>query len=253
MKNTLPIVNRIHLVMLLGGLFVFQTAFQTVKAEEVTLNFSDADLVAVINSVSQITGKNFIIDPRVKGKVTVVSAKPLNEDEVYNVFLSILQVHGFATVPTKNAIKIIPDATAKQNATPITNSTRNPDDQLITRVLTIEHMNSAQLVPILRPLVAQQGHLAAYAATNVLIISDRAANIRRLERIVSEMDKESDSDIEVIKLKHAFAAEVVRLLSGLSNASPEQKASGGIRAVSFTADERTNSILLSGEKASRLK
>ena len=83
-------------------------------AEEVTLNFSDADLVAVINSVSQITGKNFIIDPRVKGKVTVVSSKPLNETEVYNVFLSILQVHGFATVPTENAIKIIPDATANQ-------------------------------------------------------------------------------------------------------------------------------------------
>jgi general secretion pathway protein D len=251
-RNTLPIVNRILLVILLGWLFVFQTAFQTVKAEEVTLNFSDADLVAVINSVSQITGKNFIIDPRVKGKITVVSAKPLNEDEVYNVFLSILQVHGFATVPTKNAIKIIPDATAKQNATPLTDSASGPDDQLITRVLTIKHMNSAQLVPILRPLVAQQGHLAAYAATNVLIISDRAANIRRMERIVSEMDKESDSDIEVIKLRHAFAAEVVRLLSGLSNASPQQKASG-IRAVSFTADERTNSILLSGEKSSRLK
>ncbi|MFT4608076.1 MAG: general secretion pathway protein D [Urechidicola sp.] len=251
-KNTSPIINPILRAMLLCCLFIFQTAFQTVQAEDVTLNFSDADLVAVINSVSQITGKNFIIDPRVKGKITVVSAKPLNKDEVYNVFLSILQVHGFATVPTKNAIKIIPDATAKQNATPLTNSTSSPDDQLITRVLTIKYINSAQLVPILRPLVAQQGHLAAYAATNMLIISDRAANIRRMERIVSEMDKESDSDVEVIKLKHAFAAEVVRLLSSLSNGSPEQKGAG-TSAVKFTADERTNSVLLSGEKASRLK
>jgi general secretion pathway protein D len=251
-KNSLSIANGILRPMQLCCLFLLLAVFHTVKAEDVTLNFSDADLVAVINSVSQITGKNFIIDPRVKGKVTVVSAKPLNKDEVYNVFLSILQVHGFATVPTKNAIKIIPDATAKQNATPLTNSSRSPDDQLITRVLTIEHINSAQLVPILRPLVAQQGHLAAYAATNVLIISDRAANIRRMERIVSEMDKESDSDIEMIKLKHAFAAEVVRLLSSLSNASPGQK---GARAgaVTFTADERTNSILLSGERSSRLK
>ena len=248
MKNILFILNRTLQFMLLCWLFVFQT----VQAEDVTLNFSNADLVAVINSVSQITGKNFIIDPRVKGKITVVSAKPLNKDEVYNVFLSILQVHGFATVPTKNAIKIIPDATAKQNATPLTNSTRSPDDQLITRVLAIEHINSAQLVPILRPLVAQQGHLAAYAATNMLIISDRAANIRRMERIVSEMDKESDSDIEVIKLKYAFAAEVVRLLGSLSNSSPEQKGPG-TRSVKFTADERTNSILLSGEKSNRLK
>jgi general secretion pathway protein D len=248
MKNTSPIINRILRVMLLCWLFVFQT----VQAEEVTLNFSNADLVAVINSVSQITGKNFIIDPRVKGKITVVSAKPLNKDEVYNVFLSILQVHGFATVETKNAIKIIPDATAKQNATPVTNLNSSPDDQLITRVLKIEHINSAELVPILRPLVAQQGHLAAYVTTNMLIISDRAANIRRMERIVSEMDKESDSDIEVIKLKHAFSAEVVRLLASLSTASPAQNG-GSSSAVKFTADERTNSVLLSGEKSSRLK
>jgi len=221
-------------------------------AEEVTLNFSDADLVAVINSVSQITGKNFIIDPRVKGRVTVVSSKPLNEKEVYNVFLSILQVHGFATVPTKNAIKIIPDATAKQSSAPFNPASRNPGDQLITRVLTIKHINAAQLVPILRPLVAQQGHLAAYPTTNVLIISDRASNILRIDRIIAEMDKEIDSDIEIIKLKHAFAAEVVRLLTGLNLAAPVPKnqAGGGIK---ITADERTNSILLIGERIDRLK
>ncbi|MCP4979849.1 MAG: type II secretion system secretin GspD [Gammaproteobacteria bacterium] len=227
-------------------------ANQQVSAENVTLNFSDADLVAVINSVSQITGKNFIIDPRVKGKVTVVSSKPLNEKEVYNVFLSILQVHGFATVPTKNAIKIIPDATAKQSAAPFTPASRNPGDQLITRVLSIENINAAQLVPILRPLVAQQGHLAAYPTTNVLIISDRASNIKRIDRIIAEMDKKVDSDIEIIKLKHAFAAEVVRLLSSLNIVSPDKKAQTG-GGINITADERTNSVLLSGEKSARLK
>ena len=227
------------------------TSFQA-PAEEVTLNFSDADLVAVINSVSQITGKNFIIDPRVKGKINVVSSKPLNEEEVYNVFLSILQVHGFATVPTEYAIKIIPDATAKQSAAPFTSADSNPGDQLITRVLQIDHINAAQLVPILRPLVAQQGHLAAYPTTNVLIISDRASNIRRIDRIIAEMDKKIDSGIEIIKLRHAFAAEVVRLLSSLNVVSPDQKtpAGGGIK---ITADERTNSVLLSGEKSARLK
>jgi len=238
---------RVLAPLLLGVLLSFST-----RAEEVTLNFSDADLVAVINSVSQITGKNFIIDPRVKGKVTVVSSKPLNEDEVYSVFLSILQVHGFATVPTDNAIKIIPDATAKQSAAPSTPSSVNPGDQLITRVLQIDHINAAQLVPILRPLVAQQGHLAAYATTNVLIISDRASNILRIDRIISQMDKAVDSDIEVIKLRYAFAAEVVRLLTSINLAAAEQKnpIGGGIKIV---ADERTNSILLSGEKTNRLK
>jgi len=221
-------------------------------AEKVTLNFSDADLVAVINSVSQITGKNFIIDPRVKGKINVVSSKPLNEEEVYNVFLSILQVHGFATVPTENAIKIIPDATAKQSAAPFTSANSNPGDQLITRVLEIDHINAAQLVPILRPLVAQQGHLAAYPTTNVLIISDRASNIKRIDRIIAEMDKKIDSGIEIIKLKHAFAAEVVRLLSSLNVVSPDQKAPAG-GGIKITADERTNSVLLSGERLTRLK
>ncbi len=221
-------------------------------AEKVTLNFSDADLVAVINSVSQITGKNFIIDPRVKGKVTVVSSKPLDEEEVYSVFLSILQVHGFATIPDDNAIKIIPDATAKQTATPSESRRGDPGDQLITRVLQIQHINAAQLVPILRPLVAQQGHLAAYPTTNVLIISDRASNIRRIDRIIAQMDKPVDSDIEIIRLRHAFAAEVVRLLQSLDLTTPEQKAQAG-GGVKVSADERTNSILLSGEKSARLK
>ena len=222
-------------------------------AEEVTLNFSDADLTAVVNSVSQITGKNFIIDPRVKGKVTVISAKPLNADEVYNVFLSILQVHGFSTVPTKNAIKIIPDAAAKQDAAPVVYSVSNKDgDQLVTKVVLIKNVSATQLVPILRPLVAQQGHLAAYAETNVLIISDRASNINRISKIIRQIDKKADSDIEFIKLEHAFAAEVVRLLTTLSANNPGKKKGAG-SAVKFSADERTNSILLSGEKKQRVK
>ena len=239
-------LKRLLLVLSLG-LWLCRPA----AAEEVTLNFSNADLVAVINSVSQITGKNFIIDPRVKGKVTVVSSQPLNAEEVYSVFLSILEVHGFATIPTKNSIKIIPDSAAKQAATALTNRRSVPGDQLITRVLKIKYINATQLVPILRPLVDQQGHLAAYPTTNVLVISDRASNIRRIERIIAEMDKESDADIEIVPLKYAFAAEVVRLLSSLSITTADQKtASGGVK---FSADERTNSILLSGKKSSRMK
>ncbi|MFA9420902.1 MAG: type II secretion system secretin GspD [Gammaproteobacteria bacterium] len=248
MNKTLSLMFRFLGAQILCLLLMVGSA----KAEDVTLNFSDADLVAVINSVSQITGKNFIIDPRVKGKVTVISSKPLNEDEVYNVFLSILQVHGFATVPTENAIKIIPDATAKQNAAPFASRDGDPEDQLVTRVLTINYINAAQLVPILRPLVAQQGHLAAYATTNVLIISDRASNIKRIDRIIAEMDRKSDSEIEIIKLKHAFAAEVVRLLASLNAIGGDAKNQAQGR-VMFTADERTNSILLSGEKSKRLR
>ena len=235
------------LLMLLGLL-----ALRPAQAEEVTLNFSDADLTAVVNSVSQITGKNFIIDPRVKGKVTVISSKPLSEDEVYKVFLSILQVHGYATVPTENAIKIIPDASAKQDAAPVVNrASRKDGDQLVTKVIQIRNVNATQLVPILRPLVAQQGHLAAYAQTNVLIISDRASNISRISEIIQRIDKQSDADIEFIQLEHAFASEVVRLLQNLATTAPGKK--GAQATVKFSADERTNSILLTGEPSERLK
>ena len=166
----------------------------------ITPNYKDADIRQVIEAVGEITGRNFVLDPRVKAQVTMLSSTPMTPDAFYEAFLSILQVHGFATVPTENAIKIIPDATAKQSAAPFTSASSNPGDQLITRVLEIDHINAAQLVPILRPLVAQQGHLAAYPATNVLIISDRASNILRIDRIIAEMDKEVDSDIEIIKL-----------------------------------------------------
>lgn len=220
-----------------------------VQAEEVTLNFSDADIRAVVKSVSQITGKNFIVDPRIKGKVTVISKKALNKDEVYNTFLSILQVHGFATIPSKGVIKIVPDASAKQNAAPFGIS--RSGDQLVTRVIAIKNVNAAQLVPILRPLVAQQGHLAAYAPTNVLIVSDRSANIKRIDRIISKVDiVSSDSEIELIRLEHAFASEVVKLLNGLKTA--DAKKAGG-SDTKLSADERTNSIILSGDKAGRLK
>ncbi len=223
---------------------------QVVQAEdEVTLNFSNADIRAVIKSVSQITGKNFIVDPRVKGKVTVISKKGLSKGEVYSTFLSILQVHGFATIPSKGIIKIVPDAAAKQNAAPFGSS--KLDDQLVTRVISIKNVNAAQLVPILRPLIAQQGHLAAYAPTNVLIVSDRSGNIKRIDRIISKIDIVSnDSKIELIQLEHAFATEVVRLLNGL-NVAGDKKA--GAKGIKLSADKRTNSIILSGEKSGRLK
>jgi len=223
---------------------------QSVQADDVTLNFSNADIRAVIKSVSQITGKNFIVDPRVKGKVTVISKKALNEAEVYSTFLSILQVHGFSTIPSKGIIKIVPDAAAKQNSAPFGGSKYG--DQLVTRVIVIKNVNAAQLVPILRPLIAQQGHLAAYAPTNVLIVSDRSKNIQRIIKIISKIDIVSnDSKIELVQLEHAFATDVVKLLNSL-NVTGAKKAPGA-KETKLTADDRTNSIIISGEKSGRLK
>jgi type II secretory pathway component GspD/PulD (secretin) len=134
--------------------------------ESATLNLNNADIRILINTVSKATGQNFIVDPRVKGKVTVVSAKPMTKNEIYEVFLAVLQVHGFAAVPADGIVKIVPDATAKQSSVPMGLAGESNSDQLVTRVLQLENVAAGHLVPIIRPLVPQQGHLAAYAPTN---------------------------------------------------------------------------------------
>jgi general secretion pathway protein D len=217
--------------------------------ENATLNFEDAELSAVIATVSEITGRNFIVDPRVKGKVTVLSPTPLSPDGVYQAFLSILQVHGFAAVPVGNMIKIVPDTDAKQVGVDLGRD-RYGNDEIITRVIQIENVSATQLVPILRPLIPQYGHLAAYAPSNMLIVSDRAANVQRIEALVRRMDQATDRDIEVVKLEYATAAEVVRLVTNLSQEA--KKADPTAPTASVVADERTNSLLIGGDRSQRL-
>ncbi len=215
------------------------------------LNLKDADIRTLIRTVAEITGRNFVIDPRVKGKVTVISSKPMQKDEIYEVFLSILQVHGFSAVQTGEVIKIVPDVTAKQGPVPlVSQGARTEADELVTRVVPVEHVPAAQLVPILRPLVPQQGLLAAYAPSNTLTITDRAANIDRLVRIIRRIDRAESDDIEVIPLEHASASEVVRIINALNRKAPGK---GSVGKYLLTADERTNTVLIAGDKASRLK
>ena len=226
-----------------------------VQAETVTLNLKDADISALISTVAEVTDRNFIVDPRVKGKVTVVSSRPMDSEEVYQVFLSILKVHGFAAVPSGEVIKIVPDVNAKQDGIPTaSDSAPGRGDQMVTRVVQVDNVAAAQLVPILRPLVPQQGHLAAYPTTNVLIISDRASNVDRLLTIIRRIDQVSDSEIEVITLQHASATEVVRVLNSLNRAAPGAgKAPAAAMKQVLVADERTNSVLLGGDRSMRLR
>jgi general secretion pathway protein D len=241
---------------ILGILLVWLVWALPLHAETVTLNLKDADIGALISTVAEVTDRNFIIDPRVKGKVTVISTRPMDSEEVYQVFLSILKVHGFAAVPSGEVIKIVPDVNAKQDGIP-TVSDRAPGqgDEMVTRVIPVENVLAAQLVPILRPLVPQQGHLAAYPSTNVLIISDRANNVERLVSIVRRIDKASDTEIEVIPLEHASAAEVVRVLTSVGRADVAKGKAPGVTAGGqvLVADERTNSVLLGGDRGTRLR
>ncbi len=237
----------------LAWISLFWAGILTVQAQEsATLNLKDADIRVLIDTVSAITGKNFIIDPRVKARVTVISSKPMKPEELYQVFLSILQVHGFSAVQTGNVTKIVPDVNAKQGPVPVVSS-RHPGhgDQLVTRVIQINHVPAAQLVPILRPLIPQQGQLAAYQPSNILLISDRAANVRRLVEIIKRIDRPDQDDIEIIPLEHAPAADVARTLTTLQRRDAKGGAMPGQPVI--TADERTNSILIGGDKATRLR
>ena len=215
-----------------------------------TLNWKDADIRQVVEAVSAVTGKNFILDPRVTGRVTLLSPTPLGPDALYEAFLSILQVHGYVAIESGDLIKILPDATARQFATPIgTESAAGPDD-LATQVVQLRNVGATQLVPILRPLLPQYGHLVAHSGSNMLIISDRAANVARMIAIIRRIDQASDEDIEVVSLQHASASEIVRIMTALTQT---QRSDGAPVTTSLVADARTNSVLIGGDKTERLR
>ena len=218
-----------------------------------TLNLKDADIQVLIATVSEITGKNFIIAPGVQGKVTVVSATPMKPDEIYDTFLSVLRVNGYAAIPSGSMVKIVPEATAQQDGSAgLDGASRLHEmDELVTQIIPVKHVAASELVPILRPLMPQGAQLIAHPGSNSLVISDRAGNVARLASIINRIDMVSDSGVEMIPLQHANAAELARTLTQLA----EVKGSGELPgdAPKVYADERTNSILLSGGKSGRLR
>jgi general secretion pathway protein D len=220
------------------------------QGAQITPNYKDADLGQVIEAVSQVTGKTFIVDPRVRAQVTMLSTTPMSPAAFYEAFLAILQVHGFIAVPQGNVVKILPDATARQvPANDLPDRVSSTSDEIVTQVMQVRNISAGQLVPMLRPMMPQSAQLAAYPSTNMLIISDRAANVNRIMRIVQRIDHSADGDIEVIRLEHASANEIVRVINSLA-AAQGADAAGAARVV---ADERTNSVLLSGEESARLR
>lgn len=242
-----------RLLSLFVLLAVCQVAFaQSGQPATTTLNLSDADINTLIATVSQITGKNFVVDPRVKGKVTVISSTPMTAQGIYRTFLSVLQVHGYAAVPSGQVIKIVPEVNAKQEGgIPAGKAPSVPGDEIVTRVVKVENVPAAQLVPILRPLVPQYGHLAAYPPSNALIISDRASNVRRIVNLVHHFDQGNNQQVTVIPLKYAAAANVVTILNQILQAQGGGK--GSMAGPNVAADERTNSILVSGDSAERAR
>lgn len=225
---------------------------QQAAGPQITPNFKDADIQKIAEAVAAATGKTIILDPRVRAQVTMFSSTPMSPEAFYQAFLSILQVHQFAAIPQGNIIKIVPDATARSMpGDDLPDRVSNTSDEIVTQIIPVRNVSAAQLVPILRALVPQQGHLAAYQASNILIISDRAANVNRIVRIVRRIDQVGDSDVEIVPLQNASAAEIVRVITTLYQQQQAQE--GGANPMKLVADDRSNSVLVSGDPSQRLR
>jgi general secretion pathway protein D len=220
----------------------------------ITLNFKDADLGQIAEAVAMATHKTFIIDPRVRAQVTMLSSTPVTPATFYQIFQSILQVHGFMTAPgAGGSIKIVPDA--NQRFYPGTNDlpehVNGASDETVTQVIPIKNVSATQLVTVLRPLVPTTGQINALNQANMILITDHADNVNRIMKIIARIDQVGDTDVEVIPMQNASATEVVRVLTGLYQNQPQQEPGG--QQLKLVADERSNSVLISGDPAARLR
>lgn len=213
------------------------------------LNLKNAGIQAFIATVSEITGKNFILGPNVKGSVTVVSQEPLDKEQIYEVFQQVLAVHGYVTLAAGDGmVKIVSKASARGHAPLVTGQGARASAGLVTRVVAVHHVPATQLAALLQQFAPQGSKIVAHAPSNSLILSDRPAVVQRLQHIITRVDSASSAHVEVIPLQHANAAEMARMLSRLSAGASGQ----GANAVTVLADTRTNSILLSGSQDERL-
>ncbi|HMD58789.1 MAG TPA: type II secretion system secretin GspD, partial [Steroidobacteraceae bacterium] len=217
---------------------------------QVTPNFKDADIQVVTEAVQAATGKTFIIDPRVRGNVTLLSSTPMNAEQFYQAYLAILQVYGFMAVPSGNIIKVMPDTNMRQiPANDLQAQVSSTSDEIVTQVIALRNVSASQLVPVLKPLQPANAQLSAVTGANMLIISDRASNVSRFLRIIDRIDQAGTSDIDVIELKSASAADTVKTINALLTTSGGD-ASANAKIV---ADERSNNILVSGDANQRLR
>ncbi|MBG6431483.1 GspD family T2SS secretin variant XcpQ [Pseudomonas aeruginosa] len=210
-----------------------------------TINLKDADIREFIDQISEITGETFVVDPRVKGQVSVVSKAQLSLSEVYQLFLSVMSTHGFTVVAQGDQARIVPNAEAKTEA----GGGQSAPDRLETRVIQVQQSPVSELIPLIRPLVPQYGHLAAVPSANALIISDRSANIARIEDVLRQLDQKGSHDYSVINLRYGWVMDAAEVLN---NAMSRGQAKGAAGA-QVIADARTNRLIILGPPQARAK
>jgi general secretion pathway protein D len=227
---------------------------QNNNGQRITPNFVDAEIGKVIEAVAAATGKTIIPDPRVRAQVTMLSQTAMTPDAFYEAFLALLQVHQFVAVESGGIIRIVPDANARQLVNQdLPSRIRGNSEELVTQVIAVRNVNAAQLVPLLRPLQPQSAHLAAYPSGNILIVSDRASNVARIQRIIERIDQQGDTEVDIVRLEHASANEVVRVVNTFFQQAAQAEGGGGAQPSRVIADDRSNSVLIGGEKSQRLR
>ena len=253
-RNNNNIIGGLLLATLIGmsGAAFAQVEAQPVDAQGETrwaVNFNDTDIQEVIKSIAGLTGKTFIIDPKVRGPIKVINTKPLNAQELYELFLASLDVHGFTAVESGNIVRIVMNRDARNLPIPTENNVTNKDDLYITQVIPLKNTSAAKILAALRPLVPQYGHLTTYEPSNALIITDTRANVARMNELVVQLDKIGVTHTDVIPLRYANSADVVAMLTQLEKPDPNRGMTTSPPVI--VADKRTNAIVISGDDLTR--
>ena len=243
--NSAMTLRAIALCLALLGL---PTAASAEQAEERwTINMRDADIEDFVEQIASISGQTLILDPRIKGQVSVISQAPLNLTEVYQLFLSVMATHGYSVLTEGDQARIVPNAEAKTENSDNANLTG--PDALETRLLQVQQTPVSELIPLIRPLLPQYAHLAAVASSNALIISDRRANIERVQDLINQLDRASDSDYSVYDMRHGWVQDAVQALQ----ASLKQGAATSTGNTQVLADSRSNRLIFLGTPQARAR
>ncbi|UZJ43508.1 type II secretion system secretin GspD [Marinimicrobium sp. C6131] len=214
-----------------------------------TVNFKDTDIQEVIKFVADATGKTILVDPKVRGQVRVISQDAVNKEELYELFLSMMDVQGFTAVENGNVVRIVPNRDARSLPVP-TDLGSNPlgDDTYVTQVLKLENISASKVLPTLRPLVPQHGHLSAYDPSNAIIVTDTRSNILRLKEIIAQIDQSSVVETELIELEFALAEDVARAVTQIEKPGAGE---GGQSELTVVPDNRINAVLVHGDDLQR--
>jgi len=213
----------------------------------ISIDFNDVDLSVFIKFISELTSKNFVVDQRVKGKVTIISPAKISVKEAYKVFESVLEVHGYTTVKAGQVTKIIPspDARSKNIETRLKGEAASPADRVVTQLIPLKFANAIEIKKLFAPLISKSSVILAYPPTNMLIVTDVYSNIKRLLRILKAIDVTGmGEELSVIPLEYADCTKFVKILDSVFKAKRGSKAQASATAIKFVADERTNTIIV---------